>query len=119
MNNGTIQSIDNPRYRPTGLKQGEMQMYMVDKRSDQDGTGGTMRRVLQGLQGWVCNLLGKQIFIGDGDNDTIQIGAHKDSRVKPRGGQTVAPVPDSSLQITKPWRKTFLTYISTSTKEVK
>ena len=79
MNNGTIQSIDNPRYRPTGLKQGEMQMYMVDKRSDQDGTGGTMRRVLQGLQGWVCNLLGKQIFIGDGDNDTIQIGAHKDS----------------------------------------
>lgn len=74
LNQGTIQSIDDPRYRPKGLKPGENQLYMVDGSSNMDGTGGTTRTVLQGLLGWITNLFGKQIFIGDKDNDTITIG---------------------------------------------
>jgi hypothetical protein len=49
---------------------------MVDGASDRDGTGGKTRTVLQGLRGWITNLFGKQIFIGDYENQSIQIGAH-------------------------------------------
>jgi phage baseplate assembly protein V len=63
----TITGVEDPRYRPTGLNPGEHQLYMVDG-AQSDGTGGTTRLILQGLLGWVANLFGITITIGDSTN---------------------------------------------------
>lgn len=60
---GAAHAVEDPRYRPTGLKPGESLLYMVDKAAA-DGSGGTMRRVLEGLLGWAVSLFGKTINIG-------------------------------------------------------
>lgn len=70
---GTIVAAEHGAYRPTGLKPGEITIYMVDGAAA-DGTGGTMRRLLTGALGWVAGLFGKTITIGDADTQTIAIG---------------------------------------------
>jgi phage gp45-like len=61
---GTITSVEDPRYRPKGLKGGETHIYMVDGAQASDGTGGTLRTLLKGAIGWLTTLLGKTITIG-------------------------------------------------------
>jgi phage baseplate assembly protein V len=68
----TIIADEDPRYRPTGLNGGEVQLYMVDG-AKKDGTGGTTRTILQGLMGWACKLFGKTILIGDSNTQMVTI----------------------------------------------
>jgi phage baseplate assembly protein V len=70
----TIIADEDPRYRPTGLKPGEMQSYIVDG-AKSDGTGGTTRIILQGLLGWLAKLLGVTIIVGDSNCKTVTITA--------------------------------------------
>ncbi len=69
-----IIAVEDIRYRPVGLKQGEMQSYMVDGASDKDGSGGTTRTVVNCLKGWLTSIFGKTITIGtSADTTTITI----------------------------------------------
>jgi hypothetical protein len=61
---GIIVATVDARYRPTGLKPGESQLYMIDSAKD-DGSGGTTRTVLKATLGWVLSLFGKTINVGD------------------------------------------------------
>jgi phage baseplate assembly protein V len=70
---GTITNVEDPRYRPKGLKGGETHVYMVDGAQASDGTGGTLRTLLKGAIGWLTTLLGKTITIGDVNTTTITI----------------------------------------------
>lgn len=66
---GIIVGVEDPRYRPKGLKGGESQLYMIDE-AGADGSGGKTRTVLQGLLGWIAKLMGKTIIIGSHDDTT-------------------------------------------------
>lgn len=70
---GTILGIEDHRYRPTGLKPGEVHHYMVAD-AKANGTGGKTRSILKGLLGWIVTLYGKTINIGDVDAVTINVG---------------------------------------------
>jgi phage gp45-like len=70
---GTITNVEDPRYRPKGLKGGETHIYMVDGAQASDGTGGTLRTLLKGAIGWLTTLLGKTITIGDVNTTTVTI----------------------------------------------
>lgn len=76
--NGVIIGTVDTRYRPTGLMPGETQTFMVDG-AQKDGTGGTMRLLCQGLLGWIHNIFGKTINIGDKNAATIMIGTASNS----------------------------------------
>jgi phage baseplate assembly protein V len=69
---GIIIATVDARYRPTGLKPGEMQAYMIDS-AKADGSGGTTRTVLKATLGWVLSLFGKTMNVGDSNTTTITI----------------------------------------------
>jgi phage baseplate assembly protein V len=64
----TALGVEDGRYRPTGHNPGESYQYMVDGANASTGLGGTMRKVLEGLAGWVAKLSGKTVTIGDNVN---------------------------------------------------
>lgn len=69
----TITGVEDPRYRPTGLKGGEHQLWMVDG-AQSDGTGGTTRAILKAALGWITSLFGTAINIGtQQDTQTIDL----------------------------------------------
>lgn len=70
---GRLVSVEDPRYRPKGLKGGESLGYMVDG-ADAKGENGTLRKLWQGALGWVHSIFGKTINLGDNDTQTILIG---------------------------------------------
>jgi phage baseplate assembly protein V len=70
----SIIGVEDPRYRLRGLNGGEAALYMVDGAAS-DGSGGTMRRIVQGLLGWAVSLFGATIAIGDGNTQTVTITA--------------------------------------------
>lgn len=73
----TITGVEDPRYRPTGLKPGEHLLWIVDG-AQQDGTGGTTRSILKAALGWVATLFGKTINIGDqNDTDALNLSGGK------------------------------------------
>lgn len=87
---GVIISVDDPRYRPTGLQAGEHANWMVDGPSAKDGTGGTMRLLLKGAQGWIATLFGKTINVGDTNAVTINVGTTASSVAINMGGSSAA-----------------------------
>jgi hypothetical protein len=66
----SVVGVMDARYRPTSHQPGEFSLYMVDGAGN-DGAGGTMWQILQGLMGAVCKLFGKTMVIGDGTNTTM------------------------------------------------
>jgi len=53
-----------------GCSRAKHELYMVDGAAA-DGTGGTRRPIVQGLLGWIGNLFGKIINVGDANAVTI------------------------------------------------
>jgi phage baseplate assembly protein V len=70
--NGLVIATIDPRYRPTGLRPGEVSIHMVDG-AQKDGAGGTTRTVLSALLGWMTSLFGKMIGIGDSNTMAVII----------------------------------------------
>jgi len=70
--NGFIVGTIDSRYRPTGLKPGESQLYMIDG-ADKSGNHGTTRLILNGLLGWITRLFGMTIFVGDSHTQKITL----------------------------------------------
>lgn len=58
-----IIAADDVRYRPTKLKPGEQQGYMVTD-AKKDGTEGKTRLLWKGILGWTHKVFGKSIQIG-------------------------------------------------------
>jgi phage gp45-like len=90
-NNLAVALVD-ARYRPTGHKPGEVAVWMVDGAGN-DGAGGTMWKILEGLIGAVCKLFGKTMVIGDATNTTTidvygktSVTIHSPSIVATNGG---------------------------------
>lgn len=71
---GLILVTEDTRYRPKGLKPGEVHAFMVDG-ADGKGENGTLRSILKGLLNWAVTLFGKTINIGDTNTTTIVIGS--------------------------------------------
>jgi phage baseplate assembly protein V len=71
---GTILGVEDPRYRPRGLKPGESGLYMVDG-AKADGTGGTLRWLLRAALGWGVAHFGATINIGDSNTVNITMTA--------------------------------------------
>jgi phage baseplate assembly protein V len=63
---GVVVGIEDGRYRARGYRGGESHVSMVDG-AKADGTGGTLRKLSEGLLGWIHNLYGKTISVGDAD----------------------------------------------------
>lgn len=83
---GTAVAVDDPRYRPTGLKPGETHGYMIDGAA-KDGTGGTMRSLWKGTLGWIHDIFGKTINFGqDSNTQTINIGHSGSLTINVSGG---------------------------------
>src|ERR1700676_1552142 len=69
----TAAGVEDGRYRPINHKGGESFGYMVDGAKASDGTGGKLRLLYEGLTGWIHQISGKTITIGqkaDADADT-------------------------------------------------
>lgn len=81
---GTIESVVDPRYRPTSLKPGEIVGYMVDG-AGADGSGGTLRRLWDGLLGWIHDIYGR----------TINVGTHADTVLIFVDAQTIKVTADA------------------------
>jgi phage baseplate assembly protein V len=70
---GVVIGVEDGRYRPTGSKPGESHVSMIDG-AKSDGSGGTLRKLSEGLIGWIHSITGKTINVGDADAVTINIG---------------------------------------------
>lgn len=66
---GIIIAVEDVRYRPTGLKPGEGQLWAVDG-ADGSGNGGTAWTVIQGLLGKLANIFGVKIAVGKAGQTT-------------------------------------------------
>jgi phage baseplate assembly protein V len=66
----TITGVEDPRYRPKGLKPGESGLYAVDG-AKADGTGGTMWHAFTARLKKVASMLGVTIIVGNKDTVTI------------------------------------------------
>ena len=71
---GTIIGIEDPRYRPTGLKGGEFLLYVVSGAAA-DGSGGTMKPILKGSVDGHGQLTGLEIDIGDANTTQVTVKA--------------------------------------------
>lgn len=79
---GTIVATEDTRYRPKGLKPGEIHGYMIDE-AKKDGSDGKTRSLFKGLLGWVHDIFGKVIHIGtNADTQTIEITSNTTIRIK-------------------------------------
>jgi phage baseplate assembly protein V len=67
----TVIGIEDIRYRPVGMNGGETQLYLIDG-AKKDGTGGTLRTIIQGLLGWAVSVFGATINIGT-QQDTVTL----------------------------------------------
>jgi phage gp45-like len=85
----TILSVEDPRYRPMNQKGGEVMLWMVDGAKN-DGTGGTMRALLKGALGWMTQIFGKNVSVGDPNTQTVMI----------MGNQTVTIIGASAVIVT-------------------
>lgn len=71
--NAVIVATEDVRYRPTGLKPGELQLYLIDGANALTGLGGTTRSVLRAALGWITSLFGQTLNIGDSNTVNITI----------------------------------------------
>ena len=71
---GIIVAVDDPRYRPTGLKPGEALFYAIAGAAA-DGTGGRMQQVLKATVDGHGQLTGVEIDVGDAGTVTVNIKA--------------------------------------------
>lgn len=70
---GVVIGLEDGRYRVTNHQPGESHLSMVDGAAA-DGSGGTVRKLVEGLLGWINNVTGKTINVGDADAVTINVG---------------------------------------------
>ncbi len=71
---GVAVGIVDPRYRLTGHQPGESFHFMVDGADPTTGAGGTARKLVEGLAGWITNFFGKTMNLGDSNAQTINLG---------------------------------------------
>lgn len=71
---GTIIGIEDPRYRPKGLKPGEFILSCVSG-ADANGDGGTAHPIIKGDVDGNGRLAGVQVLLGDGNTTNVTVVA--------------------------------------------